>query len=353
MIDKIKVSFIIPCYNVEKYIFKCIESIINQSEKNIEVICIDDGSTDNTYEILNKYAKEDNRLKIIKKENGGVASARNMGIINASGEFIMFVDGDDYVDKKIAKEMYMVAKREEADIVKCNRYDVYLKPYKIIKRKALYNEETVIPKERYSEIYIDFLKRAKLGSCWMSLIRRDIIIDNNIMFNENLKCDEDVVFLFQAFTESKKFVYIPDAYYYYVRHGQGLSAKGINLEERYKSRKEHTKILKRYIELWNIENSEILLREKITYVYIYTAFQVSRANKKIKFFERYILFKKIVKDEELNKNIKNAEGKILNMPEKIMYGLVKWRCYFLAYLYGIICNFFIDLLRPMLEKYRN
>ena len=99
MKENIKFSVIVTMYNIENYIARCLESIINQTYSNIEIMVVDDGSSDNSLEVVNRY-RNDYRLKIITKENGGVSTARNVGIANATGEYIMFVDGDDYIDER-------------------------------------------------------------------------------------------------------------------------------------------------------------------------------------------------------------------------------------------------------------
>lgn len=118
---KPKVSVIVPVYNTEKYIRKCVDSIINQTLKDIEIILVDDGSTDNSPEILDEYIARDSRATVIHKENGGQGSARNIGLDIAKGEYIGFVDSDDWVDLDMYEKLYTNAKLTEADMVVCNR----------------------------------------------------------------------------------------------------------------------------------------------------------------------------------------------------------------------------------------
>src|SRR4051794_17458760 len=117
---KPKISIIVPIYNVEEYLRRCLDSLLTQSLTDIEVIAINDGSPDSSLQILNHYALKDNRLKIIDQSNGGVSSARNAGIEAANGEYIGFVDPDDWVDKEMYKIMYQTAVTEQADIVMCS-----------------------------------------------------------------------------------------------------------------------------------------------------------------------------------------------------------------------------------------
>lgn len=114
------ISVIIPVYNGEKYIKRCINSLINQTYKNIEIIIINDGSKDNSINIIKEISEKDKRIIIIDKENQGVSIARNAGIEKASGDYIMFVDVDDWVKTNMIEQMYKVIKKENVDIVKCN-----------------------------------------------------------------------------------------------------------------------------------------------------------------------------------------------------------------------------------------
>ena len=119
------VSIIVPVYNVEKYLRECLESIINQTFQDIEIICVNDGSTDNSRKILTEYAQTDSRIKITDKENGGLSSARNAGLKIAQGEFISFIDSDDWVDKTMIEKLYNNIRALNTDISICavHQYD--------------------------------------------------------------------------------------------------------------------------------------------------------------------------------------------------------------------------------------
>lgn len=117
-----KISIIVPVYNVEKYLSQCIESIINQNHKNIEIILVNDGSTDKSGDICDKYSLKDNRIKVIHKKNEGVSIARNTGLKVATGEYIAFVDGDDLVDKDIYTRLINVINNSKYDLVMCRFY---------------------------------------------------------------------------------------------------------------------------------------------------------------------------------------------------------------------------------------
>ena len=121
----VKISVIVPVYNVENYLKKCIDSIINQTFQDIEIICVNDGSTDNSRKILEEYKNKDSRIKIIDKENGGLSSARNAGIKTAEGEFLSFIDSDDWIDKTMLEKLYKNITGLNSDISICavHRFD--------------------------------------------------------------------------------------------------------------------------------------------------------------------------------------------------------------------------------------
>ena len=123
--DEKLVSVIIPAYNIEDYIGRCLDSIISQTYKNLEIIVVDDGSRDHTGEILDNYAKKDRRIKVIHKENGGVSSARNKGIEAAEGDYIGFIDGDDLIESEMYKTLVDLLEEENADIAHCGYQMVF------------------------------------------------------------------------------------------------------------------------------------------------------------------------------------------------------------------------------------
>lgn len=126
----VKVSVIVPVYNVEQHIRKCLDSLVNQTLKDIEIIVVDDGSTDSSASIIKEYEEKYNILKYYKKENGGLSDARNYGLQYATGKYIAFLDSDDYADVNLYKKMYEKAKKDDSDLVECNFYWVYNKKNK-------------------------------------------------------------------------------------------------------------------------------------------------------------------------------------------------------------------------------
>ena len=119
------ISIIVPVYNVEKYLEKCVNSIVNQTYKNLEIILVDDGATDSSGKLCDKLAKIDNRIKVYHKENGGLSDARNYGVERATGDYIGFVDSDDYIDSEMYGKLYEAIKKENVDVAECNLKIIY------------------------------------------------------------------------------------------------------------------------------------------------------------------------------------------------------------------------------------
>ena len=187
------ISIIVPVYNVEKYLRQCLESLINQTYKNIEIICINNGSTDKSSEILVEFAQKDSRIKIITQEKSGVSAARNSGLKIASGDYIMFVDSDDWTEIDACEKLITEAKLTGADVVLFSHYDVF--PNK----KNLYDISKNCKKSYYKFDNIDdYIKNIIYapGILWDKFCRKDFI--ENIAFIPDLAQSEDMLFWFEV-----------------------------------------------------------------------------------------------------------------------------------------------------------
>ena len=214
------VSIIVPAYNVEKYIKKCINSLINQTYKNIEIILVDDGSTDGTGKICDLFSKKDKRIKVIHKENGGLSDARNCGIDIATGNYILLVDSDDYVDLEIVEFLYNNLKENNADISTC-----LPKKFKENDNDSLKddkkNTNAILKKEDALE-NLFYLKNLTV-SAWGKLYKKELF--KNIRYPKG-KLYEDLPTTYRLFaksniisTNSKKM------YYYLIRKGSIMNSK--------------------------------------------------------------------------------------------------------------------------------
>lgn len=210
------VSVIIAAYNAEKYLAECIESIINQNYKNIEIVLVDDGSTDNTQAICMDYSRIDTRIRYIRKKNGGVSSARNEGIRNAKGEFITFVDADDYLDNNIIASVVKKMEDQTVDLVGWNTYRII--ESEIQKCKDIrFNQDDLryIRAALISNYHGGFYCGDYIRGVWGKLFRSNIIFKNNIFFDENLYIGEDSVFLMEYILNARKVTLVNEFGYYY------------------------------------------------------------------------------------------------------------------------------------------
>lgn len=213
------ISIIIPVYNISDYLDRCISSVLKQSYKNLEIILVDDGSTDNSGEICDNYKKEDKRIKVIHKENGGVSSARNTGLENANGEYVAFIDGDDYIEEDYFKILIDNIKKYNCDISCCNLVTVETngKRNKEFNASKIYDAKYII--ENY--FFNNFIKTIMYGP-YNKLYKREII--GNIRF-KNYKYAEDVLFVFEVLMNTKKVYYDQyDGYYYMHRENSAMKS---------------------------------------------------------------------------------------------------------------------------------
>ena len=206
-----KVSIVVPVYNVEKYLAKCLDSLINQTLKEIEIICINDGSRDNSLSILREYSSKDNRIIVIDKENEGQSVARNSGIEKASGEYLGFVDSDDWVDLDYFEKLYLAAKKYNSDIALAT--NVRIGNGKTKKRLNIEKEEFVTSLQDK----IDISHQAKNPCPTNKIYRREMIEKNNIQWPEGVYC-EDKLFTIQAIYYANGLVTVPAVNYYYFRN---------------------------------------------------------------------------------------------------------------------------------------
>ncbi len=201
------VSVIIPVYNAEKYLSKCLESVLCQTHQNIEVVVVDDGSTDKSLKIIEKFRKKDKRIKVIKKQNGGVSSARNAGLDCISGEFVVFVDSDDYLEPSMIEQLLVPVADGSYQIAMCAYNKV--KGKNRVEMCAFNSDREVNLKDK------KFLlnRKADISSLWNKIYSRKLI--QNIRFNENFKYGEDQLFNLECYKKVDEMFYVAKPLYNY------------------------------------------------------------------------------------------------------------------------------------------
>lgn len=218
----IKVSIVVPIFNAEKYLNTSIKSIQSQTLQDIEIILVNDGSDDNSLRICHEYAKMDKRIQIIDKPNGGVSSARNVGIEIAQGEYIGFVDPDDWVEPEMYEEMYNQAKKTDSDLCMCN-YKKHNGNH-VINVKINLEKDLLNKKEILNDILPDMISCRDLnsgqspvmGSVWRLLIKKELINKYNLRFVEGIPLMEDLIFCIQTLLKCSKICINKSFFYHYI-----------------------------------------------------------------------------------------------------------------------------------------
>lgn len=214
-----KISVIIPVYNVEKYLTKCLESIVNQTFEDIEIICINDSSTDNSLKILNEFAQHDNRIKVISQPNGGVFSARHAGMETANGDYLLFVDSDDWIDTTLIEKAYKKITETKTDVLIFGAYTVKNNNVS----NGMYSVNKISKKFKNKILTLDDYKNNIFKFCptaWSKLYRRNFIVENNIRFQE-MKDSEDQLFYIHTMLKAKSIYILNENLYYYVKNREG------------------------------------------------------------------------------------------------------------------------------------
>ena len=216
-----KISVIVPVYNAEKTLHRCVDSILAQTFTNFELILINDGSIDNSGKICEEYAQKDSRIIVIHKENGGVSSARNKGIDAAKGEWITFVDSDDYISKTYLSDF---PKNRENDLEICGMESFNGQIFTSIQPDIRYIAKDII------EYYENLFNYRANTSVWAKIIKRSIIIDNNIRFDVNIRLAEDTLFMIDLLYYVSSIQIIKQVNYYYDAPSDYVQKYNITIE---------------------------------------------------------------------------------------------------------------------------
>lgn len=247
---KIKVSIIVPVYNVEEYIEKCLKSLVSQTLQEIEIIVVNDGSLDNSMNTVKNFLF-DSRIIVINKKNGGLSSARNIGIKKAVGKYIAFVDSDDFINETMFEELYKYAEETKSDVVASKVLLFNNKTLEITKRKSKYSEYS---KNLKNPFYL-FEENIEV---WNKIYKRDFILKNDLYFEEGM-IHEDDLFTLRVFLSTNKIKFLDKYHYFYRIEREGSIITRLNKE---KSLKSLEKILNFLINI-KINEKEIYLILKL------------------------------------------------------------------------------------------
>lgn len=240
-----KVSIIIPAYNCEKYIRRCLDSVIEQEGAEKEIIVINDGSTDGTGEILDSYG---DKIVLKTTENRGSSSARNTGIDMISGDYVMFLDSDDYLESGAIARLSDIISKTEADIIKFRYRLIFPNGTSRVAENQFEEYDVIDKKDFRTKIYPYFMSGIRLNSMCVGIYRSNLIKGHK--FREDMQVAEDAVFALYAYTKASKAVIIPDILYNYYQTGEGLTGSGAKILRKYRCNfifaKETEKLLKEW-----------------------------------------------------------------------------------------------------------
>lgn len=229
--SRIKVSVVIPVYNVQAYLERCLKSVCEQTLKKIEIICVNDGSTDNSGEILNKFAKKNPRIRVVRQENAGLSAARNHGLNLATGRYVYFIDSDDWLaDKNALKELYETAEREKTDIIYFDSQCVFEQGCESCKNQW-FNEKTYIRVHPYIGVKTGIAlanemvanREYRVSAC-LVFLRRELLNENSIRFREGIVY-EDNIFTMACALAAKRTMYLSKAYYVRLVRAESIMTK--------------------------------------------------------------------------------------------------------------------------------
>lgn len=207
--NQVKVSVILPVYNVEKYIGKCLDSLINQTLKEVQIICVDDGSTDGSLKIVEEYSKKCDRIVVVKQENGGAGAARNNGMKYATGEYLSFLDSDDFFEPNMLETAYNKAKADSADMVVFNSDQYYedSDEYKKVNWVVRYGKIPPYTPFKHRQM-TDNVFKVFVGWAWDKLFLKEFVDKHNLKFQEQ-RTSNDMLFVFSAVVLAKRITVVP------------------------------------------------------------------------------------------------------------------------------------------------
>ncbi|MEZ7765767.1 glycosyltransferase [Gemella sp. 27098_8_92] len=316
------ISIIVPVYNVEKYLKKCVDSIVNQTYKNLEIILVDDGATDNSGKICDELVELDNRIKVYHKKNGGLSDARNYGVERATGDYIGFVDSDDYIDAEMYERLYEAIKKENVDVAECNLKIVYPEKTDLFTDQKYYQ---ICNKQEYLE---EYLKIEKIfGSACVRLTKADIA--KKLKFPVG-KLYEDTYYAYDLIGIVDKYVIVDNPYYNYLMRENSITNAKFNprifdlieIVEKF-----HTNVYKNYPSLKEAADC----RKMYAYFSVLNSILLEEDFKNNSFYKQIIDYFK----EEYTKLLRN---KYITRNRKLSILLIK---------------FSINLYRKVLLRYKN
>lgn len=297
------ISIIIPVYNVEEYLDKCVESIVNQTYENLEIILVDDGSPDNCPAMCDEWAMKDSRIKVIHKTNGGLSDARNCGIDVSTGDYIYFIDSDDYISVDAIEKLYNVLSDNNCDIA----FGRYVEVIDGIEKKAEYSDKTYIYSQdefwekRYSlSLQKEYLISISMMVSWNKLIKKEVF--DNVRFSKG-RLHEDEFIIHKLIANCSRIAFLDSKLYYYLQRDNSIMGKRnlnnkIDALEALAQREEyflHNK--KSFLNLSILSFLNYIMLNYFNYKYVYKNKELTRKSKGLYRYYYKVMLKNNIKNE--------------------------------------------------------
>ena len=304
--SELKVSILIPVYNSEKFLSACIESTMKQTYKNLEIIIINDGSTDNSYKICEHYTKQDKRIIVKHNKNQGVSKSRNEAIARSSGKYIIFLDSDDYLLPNMVEKMVSLMETESLDLGVCGYNRIQINDKKIKTSTAInYGNNLIKNKESLYDDFYPFIDQRHFHKIWSKIYSSSIIKENNVYFPEDMNIGEDFIFNLCYIQHTKSCGFIEEAYYNYVSGYDSLSNKYDPCT--FATRKKILQHLEFFYERNNLEKKPIYFQYvKAAYAHF---IMLQHKNCTLSTKQKIESIMDVLNDSEVNSSIQKTESK--------------------------------------------
>lgn len=239
-----KVSVVIPVFQTKRFLGKSINSVLNQTYSNIEIILVNDGSTDGSEEVCNEYSKKFSNIKVVHQKNQGVSIARNNGIKHSTGKYIMFLDSDDYIKPIMIETLMVTINKFDIDIGFCSFTREFDNKIVEVKNEI---KEGYYTSEKFMEIFFDLLTTDIINNIGTKIYKKDVLTENNIKFKDHLSIREDVIFCLEAIMNSQKFHFTNDTFYIYTQLREETSLMSTYKQNFFEANEELIYLLEEYL----------------------------------------------------------------------------------------------------------
>lgn len=322
------ISVVVPVYNVEKYLNRCIDSILNQTFKQIEIILVDDGSTDNSPVICDEYCDRYENIKVIHKKNDRVAAARNDGIKLATGKYIALVDSDDWIEPNMLEEMYNKAEEFHTDITMCDFRKVGVESEHTVSqpiREGYYDRDMIESELFPCLIMFENIEFPPTISNWTCLFRREFLIENNLFYDEDIHYCEDSIFGSKAMYNANGFYYMKNIYFYNYFYNPNSTTSTCNM----KKWDSYLIINQRLKEYFKDSKFDFSRQIKINMLYFTLNFLGEIGKSSLDFNEKRKLCKELFSKECVKNTFKDFKLPSVNYKLKIILLMIKYKMSFI------------------------